>query len=338
MKSWFSARYCLVIVAVIALAGIAHQAQAVTLIPPSFEFSDVKPGEKIPTKVKVLNNEDEAVTLYSETAVFTPLDETGTPNIIPNSSTEDVAGWMKIAPGPFILQPGERLEVPVEINVPLDADPGGHYGAVLFAANPPSATTEGSQVAIASKIAALVLVRVQGEVNESGTVADFSTADGKTSYNRLPIGFSLRFENTGNVHIRPTGQITIRNMLGGTSTVVPVNSQKGAVLPSSTRKFTDALVWEKRPQSEAKGNFFQEIGSEWRNFALGPYTANVILTYGQNNDKTTSATVNFWVMPWRVLILTLIVLILIIWLIGKLIRHYNQWIISRASNPQAPRK
>ncbi len=316
-----------------ALFLIGQPAQAITLIPPSIEFIDVSPGEAVTTKVKLFNETAAAVTLYPSRANFTALDETGTPNIQPESE-EDLAGWLALDPGPFTIQPGERLEIPVEVKVPADAAPGGHFATILFSPQPPSAV-QGGQLAIGQKIGTLVLVRVKGIINESGSIVEFGIDSAQRMFTRLPIDFLLRFKNSGNVHLRPNGTVTIRNLIGGTSATVPVNSGLGAVLPLSTRKFETS--WARQPGSTTTGGFFQEIGREWENFALGPYTASVDLNFGSSNDKSDQATVRFWVVPWRLLLVGAIVLVLLILLIIFLIRRYNRWVISRAQKPpQAP--
>lgn len=320
---------------VVASLGLTKPANAITLIPPSLEFN-VKPGEPpIQTKVKLFNETAEAVQMYASTALFTAKDESGVPSFITDRAPEGLASWIKIAAGPFSLQPGERVEIPVEITVPANADPGGHFAGILFSPKSPTAT-EGGQVAISSKIGTLVLVRVAGEVRETASVASFGTESGKTQFNRLPVDLAARIQNGGNVHVRPNGNITIRNMLGGTTVVLPVNSVQGAVLPASIRKFTAA--WEKTPLT-GKSNFFTEFGHEWKNFALGPYTATLALTYGQNNDKALNASFQFFVFPWRVLLLSVIIIILAIWLIMLLVKHYNRWVIAKAASQQShPKK
>lgn len=310
-----------------ALVLVAPQARAVTLIPPSLEFSDVQPGTAIPSKLKLFNETATTITLYSQTANFTALDETGTPNIDLNSTKEGLASWITIEPGPFTLEPGQRVEVPFTITLPADAPPGGHYASVLFSPQQPGTAGQG-QVAITQKIGTLVLVRVAGTINESGSIAQFIADNGSTKFSRLPVDFLVRFQNSGNVHLRPTGNLTIRNVLGGTTIVIPINSELGATLPQSVRKY-DA-IWEKSVDASTHGNFFQEVGREWRNFAFGPYTASVALTFGQANDKTATATLQFWVFPWRVLLVSLLVIAAIVAIIILIVRQYNRWIIAKA--------
>lgn len=307
----------------------ARSAGAVTLIPPSLEFVDVDPGETVTSKIKLYNETGEPLTLYTSTANFTALDETGTPKILVDGPKEDLASWITVAPGPFTVIPNERVEIPFSITLPSDATPGGHFASILVSPNPPESAGE-SQIAIGQKVGTLILVRISGVINESGAIEEFGTVGGKSRFNRLPIDFTLRVENRGNAHLRPAGTLTIRNMLGGTSTEIPLNAGRGAILPQSIRKFD--VRWERGAGSEsASGNFFQEIGAEWRNFGFGSYTANLALTYGQNDEKSLAATVEFWVFPWRVLLLSFIVIVLFILLIVFLIRRYNHWIVAKAA-------
>lgn len=315
---------------------LAHPTAAITLIPPSFEYS-VNPGETITTKVKLFNETTGVLTRHASVTNFRAKDETGVPDFLPEERKEGLATWIELGLGPYTIQPGERIEIPVEIKVPADAPPGGHYATIFFSSQNPEPGTEGSQVTIGEKIGSLVLLRVEGEVRESGTIASFSTVGGQTSFSRLPIKFGLRFQNAGNVHVRPSGTVTIRNMLGGTSVELPVNTALNAALPASIRKFDD-IAWEKTTNAEERGNFFQEIAREWKNFAIGPYTATASLTYGQADDKSATAATKFFVMPWRALTLSILVIVVIIWLVVLLVKRYNQWVIRRASEKQTPKK
>lgn len=314
----------------VVLLGIvltAPQARALTLIPPSLEFS-AKPGETIDTKVKLFNETAEVVMQYSSTANFKAKDETGTPAFIDEPTTTDLASWITLEPGPFTLQPGERLEIPATISVPATAEPGGHYAAIFFSSRAPEQTEQTSQIGISTKLGTLILVRVDGVIRESGKVTTFTTADVKTFFSRPPVSFVLKMQNDGNVHFRPAGNVTIRNSIGGTTVELPVNIQQGAVLPASTRRFD--IAWEKSANDAERGNFFQEIAAEWRNFAFGPYTANVNLTYGQTSDKLATAAFSFWVLPWRLLLVSIFILVFAIWLIVQFVKRYNVWIVNKA--------
>lgn len=319
----------------VAATGLcAATANAVTIIPPNLEFS-VQPGETITTKVKLFNESADTLTQYSSVANFVAKDETGTPEFVTETDVSDLASWMTVEPGPFNLSSGDRLEIPVTIAVPADAEPGGHYAAVFFSGQAPDAAAQQGQIGIAAKVGSLILVRVAGDISERATIAEFGSDGGETVYNRLPVDFVLRMQNQGNVHVRPTGTITIRNIIGGTTRELVVNPTLGAVLPASTRRFD--MTWERTAVDE-KTSFFKEFANEWNNFAFGPYTANLVVTYGIANDKTATATYSFWVLPWRVLLTSVILIILVIWGISWLVGRYNMWIVKKASSGKPQKK
>ncbi len=304
-------------------------AEALTLIPPSFEFG-VIPGQDSSTAIKVFNETAETLELFTEVTSFTNEGETGNPIFDFKAPLTGLAEWIEVEAGPIILAPGERKEIPVIINVPADADPGGHYAAVFFVDVPPEAGA--GQVAIGAKLGSLILVRVAGEVEEGGNLAEFFAEDKKTTFSRLPISFFARFQNSGNVHLRPTGTITITNLFGKESAKVDLNEAKGATLPQTIRKYE--AIWEKDQVQETTGNvwsnFWKEYSNEWNNFAFGRYKAQLNLTFGAANDQLATAETSFWVFPWRVIIISALILLVAIFLLIFLIKRYNAWLVKKA--------
>jgi hypothetical protein len=47
-------------------------------------------------------------------------------------------------------------------------------------------------------------------------------------------------------------------------------------------------------------------------FMLGKYNAQLMATYGKNNDKVLIASVSFWVFPWKLTIIIILIIIAII--------------------------
>ncbi len=314
----------------IGIFFVVQNAQAITIIPPSFEFQ-VKPGETIKTKIKLFNEEQQAKQLYSDVTNFTAQGETGNPQFDLKAQRVDLSAWIDVGPGPYPMQAGDRIEVPITINVPKDAEPGGHYAAVFFTTKPPD-TEESGSIGIASAIGSLFLVRVEGEIREQGSLIEFSVAEGKTLFSRAPIDFFVRFSNTGNVHLRPTGTLTIKNMFGGTSDTIDVNPGKGATLPGQIRKYE--VKWERGQVQAGTGSawsdFWKEFSNEWNNFAIGKYTASLALTYGITPAGNASGELDFWVLPWHVLLVSLFTLAIVVVLLIFFIKRYNAWIIRKA--------
>ena len=119
-------------------------------------------------------------------------------------------------------------------------------------------------------------------------------------------------------------------MLGGDTAILEFNSKKSATLPDTIRRYE--TVWENNQIKEATGNvwnrFWTEFSNEKNNFAIGRYKATISLDAGNLVQDT--ATITFWIMPWRVISVALIILAFVIVLLIFLIKKYNQWIINKA--------
>jgi hypothetical protein len=289
------------------------------------------PGQKSATVIKLYNETQEKLELYTEVRAFTAKGETGQPDYEFSSEPVGFATWVQVQPGPITLDSGQRVEVPVTFDPPADAGPGGHYATVFFSTTPP----ESGQLRISSKVGTLILGKVAGAIEEKGAVSEFGLSSGKTVYTRPPIDFFVKFANAGNVHLRPTGTITISNIWGKEVDTVEVNASRGATLPNTTRKYE--VTWEKKPVVESSGSFlskfFREYGNEKNNFAFGKYTANVTLTIGAAGSGG-STSLSFWVVPWHILAVWIVILAVVVLLFIMLIKRYNKWILKKAQSIQ----
>lgn len=328
IKLMFGKRITFILFAVILIGAsffVHEKARALTLVPPSLEYV-AKPGETVDGILKLINEEAETRTLYLSTANFTAKGETGVPNFLFDEVNTDLASWITVSAQEVTLESQRTQQVPFTITVPQTAEPGGYYAGIFFGTQPPTGAGTG-QIGIGSKIGTLIILRVEGDVFESATIEEFGFDVSRTTFNRLPLNFIVRVRNSGNVHVRPTGTLTVRNMLGGESVSLLINQTQGAVLPSSVRRF-DAL-WKKQADDAERGNFFQELGREWKNFGLGNYTAAVTIEYGQQRQALTAST-TLTIFPWRVLLMSAVIVVLVILLLVVLIRSYNAMIIRRA--------
>ena len=316
-----------VFVVVIISFGVASSAQAITLIPPTLELG-LTPGQPLSTVIKLYNETADTVELFTEARGFTAKDDTGQPEFDFYSEQIGLSTWMNVEEGPIIIGAGERYEVSVIINPPLNADPGGHYAALFFT----SAAPEEGQVKVASKIGTLILASVEGEVAEQGSISEFVVEDGQKMFNRLPVGFETRFNNSGNVHLKPVGNVEITNLFGSVTDTLEFNASKGATLPKTTRLYD--IVWEKGTVDNVSENFWsdfwQEYGNETDNFAFGKYTATLDITAGTNQAVSDTKDVSFWVLPWHVLLVWFLVAVLGILFLVFLFKKYNAWIIKKS--------
>jgi hypothetical protein len=247
--------------------------QGLSISPLTFELT-ANPGDILSNKIKIYNSSNSAIIVKMETEDFKAAGETGQVVVAPEENlTYSLKRWVKIEPAEFTLEPKEQKFVDFTIEVPGNAEPGGKYGSVL-------ATTGGvmgeglTGAAIAQKVGALLLLTISGPVQENLTVKEFS-APPFLEYG--PVPFLIRFENTGTVHVRPRGFVTITNWWG--KKVADIEFPQMNVIPNAVRKV------------EAKWDF------KW---LFGKYTATLVGSYGTTNTPFDPPVLTFWIFPWKI--------------------------------------
>jgi len=321
-------RKALLIVSITLLValGFGFKVSALTLSPPTIEVS-AKPGETVQMVSKLFNDTGAAMVLRPTAMTFAAKNETGQPDFVDDKSGIGLQSWIEI-PETVTLAPQERRSVVVTIKIPKTADPGGHYAAIFWGTNPPKVQ---SGAGIEGVIAMLVLVNIEGDVKEEAKIIEFKTE--KTFLTHLPVNFIARIQNSGTVHVHPAGSVMIRNMFGRQSAVLPFNIQPatGNVLPKSIRRFD--FDWAKRSMDSAAS----EWSKEWNNFAFGRYTVELHTTYGPSN-KLISATTSFWVFPWMISLVTIIILVVVFFALRAGLEAYNRSIILKYTQGKGRKK
>lgn len=311
------------IITILFLGGaivFPFSARALTISPVKMEISG-DPGQTLQDELKLFNEQDETKTFYSSFENFEARGETGAPFFL--SEKVGLATWIK-AQEQVTLKPKEEKTIPFSIQIPKNAEPGGHFAAILWGTTP-SQATQGGQVAVGGRLGVLILLKVSGEVKQGGGLLDFGAQN--KFFSSLPITFAYRFNNTGGDRVVPQGEIKIKNLFGFTSATIPVNKKEGSVLPGSARKFE--VLWGEELQKTDGGEqfgFFEMAGKQWSDFHFGWYTAHLDLNWGATN-QTANASYSFFVIPWQLLLIILIILA-VLGFLGRIgLKRYNRWII-----------
>lgn len=256
----------------------------------------INPGETVTKNITITNRIDKTVKFKLTTEDMTGTDDPQAPIQLLGDDVGPYSLKNLIIPeiNEFSLALGEKINIPVTISVPLDAEPRGYYGALIVSNEPEvlegeqSKETQG-KARLISRIGSLFLLRINGEGQESGALENFKIiGPAKAFYESRPKGFEISFKNDGNVHLVPHGMVTIKNTLGKEVGKIPVDAYFS--LPDSIRY--REVLWE-----EGSG--------------LGRYTASLSLYpgYGNNNEE---ATLSFWIIPWKILIAVFVSLIILI--------------------------
>lgn len=191
--------------------------------------------------------------------------------------------YISVPAASFELDSGYRARIPVTVQIPPDAEPGGRYGSVLVtttsvSSGPEFASNAVPTSAIISRIGTLFFVTTPGDIAYAGALESFTTIPDRSVFSSGPVKFSILYENTGSVHVNPSGTISIKNILG--DEVGFVELDPWYAMPQSLR-FREG-VWE-------------------RQFLFGRYTAELELHRGYD-DQIDYAQVTFWVLPWQIVL------------------------------------
>jgi hypothetical protein len=306
------------------------RADALVLAPAKVEI-EAAPGNVVRDRIILLNDSEETVTYYSSVERFEAQGETGTPNFV--ASDTGLASWVTVTES-VTLAPNESEEIPYTINVPVGAEPGGHFAAIFWSTFSPDESGAG-QVLIGTKTGVLFLVGVEGDFEEKGGVTEFDSLGGSYFTKGLPLRFFYRFQNDGGDRLKPEGVITIKSVFGTKASVLNANLTEGNILPMSVRKFE--VLWSEKSNEPnlihtdlaSPEGFFAIAGAQWKNFLLGPYTAELQLAYGADRQQELRK-LHFFVFPWQLLLILFSVLSVFIFGGKRLLLRYNRWIIAQA--------
>ncbi len=296
----------------------AEAGQAFSISPPLIELK-ADPAQTTSAKIKFTNISNGELLIKMQFNDFGAKNETGEPNIIfdDNQNTGySLRQWIT-SPAPFKINSKETKTIEFPINVPKDAEPGGHYAVIRFTGTAPD--LEESGVALSASIGSLVLLQVSGDIKEKSSVVEFYSATpqfNKRSFFEMgPITFVERIRNEGNVHIKPTGTIEITNMFGQKVATQRINGD-----PAESKNAPKSIL----PQSIRR--FEQTLNTPW---LLGKYEAKINVSYGQNQPPLV-ATTTFWVIPYKLILLILITLVGLFFILRYSIKRYNAHIINKA--------
>ena len=266
---------------------------SITFSPQIFDLAANPGDDPIVNNIRLTNNGDLPLEIVAEPENIVPTGEEGGSIPTEDDTSYSLADWITIEPAAINIAPGTAQDFTMTITVPPNAEPGGKYGTVSFRTVAPQTDSGAAAATVEQQVNPVILVSVAGDIVEIGGIESFAATKGFWT-NEKPITFETRVNNTGNVHFKPTGTITIKNMFGAEVTKIVLEERN--VLPGTIRK----------------------VGSEWSDpgFAVGRYTADLSLVYGED-DEILVASTTFTVFPWQTLLPASLIVIAVLYLLIK---------------------
>lgn len=264
---------------VVLLAGItgfykieAASAQlSISVFPTSFK-ANIDPGKTWEGTVTVVNPNDFPIVAVPEKENLAGGAE-GEVRLLGDETTDyGLAAWTSYIdlPNEILLAPSERRPVKFKITIPDNAQPGGHYGSVLFRAKAITSTSTESGVAISGRVGSVLMFEVSGDIKKSGEITEINAPK---FISHGPIDLSFKVRNDGNSFFLPEGRVEFKNLW---------------------RKF-DGL-WEPRVVFPGYDRTFK---TSWPSkYYIGPVFVKVVSNM-QNGPALQEKSLIIWVFPWQ---------------------------------------
>ena len=295
-----------------ALAQQDTSTSGLSITPLLAEYT-IKPGQadKLDITLKNVTSGDIVAQPFVED--FEADDKTGNPVIItdvgersPHSIKNFVSGLEDVP-----LKKGEQKTVTLALQTPNNSPPGAYYGVIRYKAVPPNAPTpQGGDVALSASVGTIVLITVPGTLTEQVELAGLHVYNDEkeaTFFLKQPNRAGVEIKNLGNGFVKPFGTVEIRNMFGEEVYTYQLNdtNPRANVLPDSTRIFVNDIKNISKP---------------------GRYTMTASVTYGTGGEILVGKKTFWYLPPWLVAIIVVVLLALIIAVIWawRRLRHSSR--------------
>lgn len=264
----------------------------------------LQPGESYSGQVAFWNLAPRTTTFDVNIAGFEQIEDyPGTSRILTDqeetNSPYSASKWFFVEQKTVEIRPNSQVSIPFTVTVPDDAASGEHHAMIfLLSRDDERGNAPGSQALTDLGSGPAILIHVGDELIETATLNSF-TSD-KEFYEKTPTLFLTNYENKGNTHITPAGDIVLYNFLGQEIDRISFNESRRSILRDQVGMYED--TWN-------TGNLFLTNGK----ISIGPIEAKLITTYRSVNPgfAPLSATTSFWILPWKHILAILVILFLL---------------------------
>jgi hypothetical protein len=327
--------------------SLANNSLNVQLSPLPIELS-TKPGSSVTTALRVRNAGASAEELKVSLNSVTQTGTSGTINIGSFASNNALPSWVHFSQDTFNAPAGQWISDNMTINVPKTAAFGYAFGVQFSLAHPTKAQKNKTGVQGAADVFVLLNAVAPGEKAEA-QVASFKATH--AIYEYLPATFNVEMHNSGNVYTAPYGNIFIDK---GNKQIASLNVNKtlGNILPGSNRIYSsswsdgfplhkDVLDVNGQQVFNAKGKAETKLVWNLANiqkFRFGHYTAHLIMVYNNGTtDVPVTASLGFWVIPWKIVLIFLVILALICFAIYSIFKNIRGNKPPKNKSPRGPK-
>lgn len=332
-------RYILVLGVVVGLSGIfgvssetakAANGEFYLQVSPSPLVVTIKPGQTETFDLKIRNAGTEVEKLTIAPRSFEIDSNNGEVKFDDTKKPAEIGDWVRFSQENFTVKPGEWYTQKITMAIPKEAGFSYSFAFMITRQEIPSLQTSGRELKGSVAIFSLVNIDKPG-ATRALQLERLST--GQPVYEYLPTKINVQLKNTGNSIVRPDGNVFMQRGASDPEpiTTLDVNPSDGYILPGSAR--TLSLDWNDgypaiKTSTDSAGK--AKVEEDWSlsnlsKLRFGQYTAKLVAVYNDGQrDIPVYGEVSFWVIPWKFLLVVLVIVGLIgvgIWSIaGKFFR------------------
>lgn len=285
-------------------------------VTPSPIVETVKPTERKTVELRIRNAGSDTERLKMELREF----ETNKQGQVTlhDSTPKNLEKWVTFSSPQFEIKSGGWYTQTLTFNVPNDA--AFSYGFAILISRTEKAAPLPGRANIEGSVAVFTLVNV----DRPGAKRSFSVESFEASrrlYEYLPATFSYSIKNTGNSIVRPEGNIFIqRSSTSEPISILKLNEAGSYIIPDTSRTFQNQWsdgfpVFQQQKQAD---NAESKLALRWdlsqaQKLRFGHYVAKMVAVYNDGQrDIPIEAEIGFWVIPWKIMTLGLVVFVILI--------------------------
>jgi hypothetical protein len=297
-------------------SALADDGEFFLQVSPSPLVVTMKPGETKSFDLKIRNASSKPENLAIAPRSF-EIDDSGEIKLDDTKTPPEIGEWTSFSAPKFTVQPGEWYVQKVTIAIPKEAGFSYSFALSISRQEDPLAVDVGRK--LKGSVAIFTLVNIDKPGATRTLELDKLSVD-KSFYEYLPATLNVRLKNTGNSIVRPSGNLFIQRGDNDKDPIgtLPLNKNSGYILPGKVR--TLAVDWDdgfpvERKTTDSSGAEKKNLEWNWGNLShirFGRYTAKVVAIYNDGTrDIPVTGEVSFWVIPWKLLLILLVIILLI---------------------------
>lgn len=197
---------------------------------------DSDPGETQEFSLVATNISPEKQAMFFEAEDLAVADENAMTLMPEGNELFGMKDWVSAKEKQWLLSPGESKKITFTLTVPEAATVGSHFTAILLRAYPEITVDNFQKTIVSPRVGVHLLVNVKGEISGKGKIAKFSAP----IFLEKSVTFEAAYQNEGNIHYIPHGEISVKNLLG--QETENLKFDKHFVFPG--KQYSFELKWE----------------------------------------------------------------------------------------------